>query len=156
MIAKMMQDANSEGELHLFDSFAGLSEFTDEDNTGLAREKSKTDSMRSHFAYPEIRLRQNMAMFDFVRVYCGWIPDRFSDVEDREFALVHIDVDLFRPTFDSLSFFYPRLAPRGWIVVDDYNARNFPGANIAVDRFIADVNPSCAIPGQLGGYLIRK
>jgi len=156
MIAKMIQEAGSVRQLHLFDSFEGLSEFAEEDNAGLTRQKHTTENMRRHFVYPETSLRHNMEGFDFVRVYRGWIPERFAEVDDREFALVHIDVDLYQPTLDSLRFFYPRLAPRGWIIVDDYNAQNFPGANIAVDRFIADVNPSCAIAGQVGGFFISK
>src|SRR5262249_48627089 len=119
-------------------------------------DKSKTDKMRNHFAYSQSQLRQSMARFDSVRIYEGWIPERFGDVGDREFALIHIDVDLYQPTFDSLQFFYPRLADSGWIVVDDYNARIFPGENMGVARFISDVEPSFAIAGQVGGYIIRK
>ena len=33
----------------------------------------------------------------------GWIPTRFQEVADRHFAFVHIDVDLYEPTRDSLA-----------------------------------------------------
>ena len=112
--------------------------------------------MRRHFAVPEAELRRNLAGFPFVRVYRGWIPERFGEVGDRQFSFVHIDVDLYRPTLDSLRFFHPRLKAGGWIVVDDYNFRQFPGANAAVNGLLETMKPACAVAGQAGRFLIRK
>ena len=57
---------------------------------------------------------------------------------DRSFALLHVDVDLYRPTLQSLEFFWPRLAPGGVVVCDDYGSRKCPGARAAFDEFFAD------------------
>ena len=51
---------------------------------------------------------------------------------------------------------YPRLSEGGAIVVDDYNWRNFPGANKAVDEFVAGQKDAYFMPFQFGGCLIRK
>ena len=45
---------------------------------------------------------------------------------------------------------------RGWIVVDDYNFRQFPGANAAVNGLLETMKPACADAGQAGRFLIRK
>ena len=46
--------------------------------------------------------------------------------EDK-WSYVHIDVDLYRPTLDSLEYFFPRLAAGGVIINDDYASPLFPG-----------------------------
>jgi hypothetical protein len=56
-------------------------------------------------------------------------------VEDRRFKLVHIDVDLYQPTRDSVEFFYPRMVPGGVILCDDYGSTRCPGARRAMDEF---------------------
>ncbi|MER8403023.1 TylF/MycF/NovP-related O-methyltransferase [Mesorhizobium sp. M0306] len=156
LIARLMELHNRRGELHIFDSFAGLSQFVKADNVGLQRDKQQTDRMRAHFAFPEEVLCRNLARFDIIRVHAGWIPERFPEVADRRFALTHIDVDLYEPTLQSLRFFYPRTVPGGWLIVDDYNSVSFPGAKAAVDEFLKDETPCCALPQQVGAFLIRK
>jgi O-methyltransferase len=42
----------------------------------------------------------------------GWIPDVFSAAEAETFCFVHIDVDLYEPTLESMRFFYPRMVGR--------------------------------------------
>ena len=42
---------------------------------------------------------------NFIILLKGWIPSRFEEVKDKNFSFVHIDVDLYQPTLDSLNFF---------------------------------------------------
>ena len=85
----------------------------------------------------------------------GWIPDRFKDVEQRRFSFVHIDVDIYGPTRDSLQFFYPRMNQGGIIVCDDYGFTTCPGATKAVDEFLAD-KPEKMLPLPCGGGFLIK
>ena len=50
-------------------------------------------------------------------------------------SFVHLDVDLYAPTFDSLTYFYPRLSTGVVIICDDCGAPLFPGAHRAWDDF---------------------
>jgi len=59
-------------------------------------------------------------------------------VSNETFRLVHIDVDLYQPTMDSLAFFYPRLSNSGVIVLDDYGFTTCPGAYKAVKTFMSE------------------
>jgi hypothetical protein len=70
-------------------------------------------------------------------IHAGWIPDCFSEVVDRSFCFVHIDVDLYEPTLASLEFFGSRMVPGGIIVCDDYGFETCPGARRAGDEFAA-------------------
>ena len=81
---------------------------------------------------------------------------RIPEVESKKFAFVHVDVDLYQPTLDSLKFFYPRLLPGGVIVVDDYGYSVFPGAKRAVDEFLRGTDCSVFYETPMGSCFIIK
>ena len=120
------REIGRERSLHIFDSFEGLSA------------PGEFDGAFWHagaLAAPETKLAANLAGFDGVRAYKGWIPERFAEVADRRFCFVHVDVDLYEPTRDSVAFFYPRLEPGGILLCDDYGSTLCPGARKALDEF---------------------
>lgn len=120
---------------HVFDSFEGLSEPAEIDSPVDPR----AYKWRKHDLSVAVDVvRKNLSRFDSVSYYKGWIPDRFCEVEDCRFSLVHIDVDLYQPTYDSLSFFYERLVRNGIILCDDYGSTICPGAKAAFDQFILE------------------
>ena len=59
-------------------------------------------------------------------------------MEHERFSFVHLDVDLYQPTMDSLEFFYGRMNPCSIILCDDYGFVTCPGAKKAMDSFFAD------------------
>lgn len=131
---------------HVFDSFEGLSAPEDLDGSHW----SKGD-----LAVPEDIVRDNLKGFD-VTLHKGWIPDRFSDVAERQFAFIHVDLDLYQPTRDSIEFFYPRMPTGAVLVCDDYGCGTCPGATKAVDDFMAD-KPEPVIALDAGGcFFIKK
>lgn len=124
-----------EKSMHLFDSFEGISEPTEPDHGPDGR----TPWEKGALAYSEEQVRENLAPFgSMIRIHRGWIPDRFHEVDKEKFCFVHIDVDLFEPTKDSIRFFYDRIVPNGVLICDDYGSRNCPGAKRAVDDFFAE------------------
>lgn len=130
--AFMLEADPMKREYHVFDSFQGLSEPAPEDTSA--------PSVASHWkkgdmAVNEAETRANLADFSNVAFYTGWIPERFAEVANRRFALLHVDVDLYHPTRDSLEFFWPRLAVGGVVVCDDYGFATCPGAKQAFDEF---------------------
>ena len=90
-----------------------------------------------------------------VRIYKGWIPERFPEVQNTTFSLVHIDVDLYEPTLESLKFFYERMTPCGVILCDDYGSLSCPGAKRAFDEFFSD-KPEALIELPTAQALIVK
>jgi len=126
--------------LYGFDSFKGLSEPEQEDavNEDYLYKWKKDD-----LAISDSAALKNLAQFgERVTLFKGWIPSRFSEVEDKPFCLVNIDVDLYSPTKDSLEFFYEKLNPGGVIVCDDYGAEICPGAKKAMDDFAHSIEKS--------------
>src|SRR5262249_6618059 len=86
----------------------------------------------------EQALRATLTGFENYRVYKGWIPERFKDVESLTFRFVHIDERLCEPTRDSLEVFYPRVASGGILLLDDHGFRSCPGATKAAEEFFAN------------------
>jgi predicted O-methyltransferase YrrM len=132
---------------HGFDSFAGLSEPSARDGEYWTA---------GNLSSPLEAARSNLAEFgEAVQLYTGWIPERFKEAAARRFRFVHIDVDLYEPTRDSLAFFYPRVEPGGIIVCDDYLFNTCPGATAAVDEYLADKPEKMLALSAGGGFLIK-
>lgn len=121
--------------LHLFDSYEGLSEPSGSDKPRATDHRAWR---RGDMVADEEQARHTLKQFPQVIFHKGWIPDRFPDVAANKFRLVHIDVDLYQPTRDSLEFFYPRMTPGGVIVMDDYGLTTCPGAYRAANEFMQD------------------
>lgn len=111
---------------HAFDSFEGLSPPSEMDGT-YWRAGDLAASLEV--------VQRNLGDLLNVQYHPGWIPDRFDDVADRSFSLVHIDVDLADPTAASLEFFGTRMAPGGVLVLDDYGMETCPGARSVIQEF---------------------
>lgn len=133
-------------EVHLFDSFEGLPDVEEVDGTWWAK---------GRFASPEDCVHETLAGFTNYKVYKGWIPDRFPEVAGRRFRLVHIDVDLYRPTYDSLEFFYPRVEPGGIILLDDHGCNTCPGAKQAADEFFSEREEKVAVLPTGQGLVLK-
>lgn len=129
-----------------FDSFQGLSDPGSEDGHHWSA---------SDLSFSEIEVVQNLGATENIRLMRGWIPERFHEVSDRQFAFVHIDVDLYRPTLDSIAFFYSRMASGGVLVCDDYGFSTCPGATLAIDEFLVDKPEKMLALPDGGGFFIK-
>ena len=147
---------NISRSLHIFDSFeGGLSNKLPEDS--IETQSLEQEVIESKiFSSTEQQVRNTLYEFPFVKIYKGWIPDRFHEVEELVFSFVHIDVDLYQPTKDSLEFFWPRLSGGGMIICDDYGISQFPGAKRAVDQFLKLNKTDLFYEVPLGGCFFRK
>jgi hypothetical protein len=77
-------------------------------------------------------------------------------VKDKRFSFVHVDVDLYQPTLDSMEFFCPRLNNGGILLCDDYVSSLCPGAIRAIDEFLADQPEKMIYMSCGSGYMIRN
>jgi O-methyltransferase len=130
----------------MFDSFLGLSEPGTQDG-----EHWNSGDLQ----VPQDDAKQVLAEFTHTVFLPGWIPERFADAETRIFSFVHIDVDLYQPTKDSIEFFYPRLQPGGILLCDDYGFGTCPGATKAMDNYLTDKPEKMLSLCSGGGFLIK-
>jgi O-methyltransferase len=149
IICNRNRHSSMQGRIHhVFDSFSGLSQPSASRDGGYW----KTGDL----SVDEQAFRNNLKDFESsIRVYRGWIPTRFHEIADRTFSFVHVDVDLYQPTRDSIAFFYDRMSPGGIILCDDYGFGTCPGATAAVDAFLKDKPEKMISLPSGSGFLIR-
>lgn len=148
-LAHHIHAATLNKKLLLFDSFQGLS-----DPESIDQSYWKEGDLTS--SYDDVwNALAPLGPVSFVELYKGWIPERFSEVADRRFCFVHIDVDLYRPTLDSIAFFYSRMSPRGLILLDDYGFASCPGVTQAVNEFMADKPEPIINLASGGAFIVR-
>ena len=119
-------DHNS--NIHLFDFFEGLAKPSIEDEG--------TNMIEGDYTGTLDEVKANLASYDFIKYYKGWIPDRFNEVEDKLFSFVHIDLDFYEPIRDSLNFLFKNVW--GVILLDDYACYETPGALKALEESVEE------------------
>jgi hypothetical protein len=122
-----------------FDSFEGMPQPGDRDAEAswewVGECRGSEERLREGFAHYASEPEQ-------LRVRPGWFEQTFRDLppELDTVALLHVDADWYEPVKLVLETFYPRLAPGGIVILDDYST--WTGARRAVDEFRADHNIS--------------
>lgn len=65
----------------------------------------------------------------------GWFKDTLPAAPLAALALMRLDGDMYESTMDALKNLYPKLAPGGFCIIDDYA---LPGCRAAVDQYRAE------------------
>ena len=140
----------------IFDSFAGLSAPSQED--AIEGEGAQVGRLRhmtraGNFAASLDKVKAALSAFPRIDYFPGWIPAAFPKEDGVRYRFVHVDVDVYQPTRDSIEYFYPRLVPGGVIVCDDYN---WPGARQAIEEVCARVGVEFAMTPYTQAYIVRR
>jgi O-methyltransferase len=108
--ARLMCQVRGNRALHLFDTFEGL---------------PSTDQLDARFGAGQYaasfeKVQNYLSAFPDVHIYKGLFPVTSGPIVDKRFSFVHLDADLYRPTHDSLEFFYSRVNAGGMFLIHDY------------------------------------
>jgi O-methyltransferase len=132
---------------YLFDTFEGFPD-QDLDLTSDARFKDTTQQSVASF----LAGNQNLVFRK------GYFPTTAAGLEEEPFAMVMLDVDLYRPALEVLRFFYPRMVRGGYFFMHDFNSPESDHAiSRAANEFMAD-KPELLleIPDICGSVFFRK
>lgn len=117
---------------HCFDTFEGF------DDRDLNDKRLDNAGEKAAFANTSIELVKNrIAGGDHpeLQLHVGFFPETFAGMEDHQFRLIHIDMDLAEPITKALEIFWPRMVDGGIILVHDYKSLRYPMAAEAVDAY---------------------
>ncbi|MEI7432853.1 MAG: TylF/MycF/NovP-related O-methyltransferase [Methanomicrobiales archaeon] len=117
-------------KLYLFDTFEGF------DTRDLTSE-SEQDLQTDFGDFSRVNVRNVLSRIPNPLqciVKPGYFPESLDGLEET-FSFVSIDTDLYKPTYEGLCYFYPRLAAGGYIMVHDYGPRRYQGVKMAVRQF---------------------
>jgi hypothetical protein len=142
--------AQSGRRLYLFDTFSG---FDARDLVGVDQGQQRDFSDTSLEG-----VRATVGHTEISTYLQGFFPDTITDeVRERQFALAHIDCDLYEPMKAALAFFYQRMPQGGMLILHDYSSGTWEGATRAVDEFCEATGEYPMLwPDKSGTAMIRK
>ena len=96
---------------------------------------------KGHFVIEFDKVESLFKKYSNVFLIKGWIPEIFTVLDNsNKYKFVHLDVDLYQPTYDSLSYIFSKLVKGGIIITDDYKSKAFPGNKKAFNKFFFENN----------------
>jgi hypothetical protein len=126
------------------DSFEGLPQpdhnrFPKE---ALAYESPAMRKLR-FLAAPLLQVRGAFQCFDLlddrVRFIPGWFRETLPSAPIEHLAVLRLDADFYESTRDVLVSLYDRVAPGGFVIIDDYGEDDWTYCRRAVDEFRASL-----------------
>ena len=148
--AALINAAFPDRTIHLFDTFEGFpaQDVEIEQAQGLSRAKTGDFSETAADMVEQRLPHPWRAVF-----HKGYFPATFNGCEEKTFAFVSVDADLYAPTAAALPLFFDRLSPGGVLLVHDVNSTQFSGAGKAVREFCAERGllpmPVCDLHGSV-------
>lgn len=135
-------------KLYLFDTFEG---FYDED-IEVERSHGYSRAKEGDFSDTNVELVRNKLPYkEQAKFIKGHFPESIKE-DLPSFCFVSLDTDLYKPTYEGLNIFYPKLVKGGMIIVHDYNSSQFPGVKKAVREYCNENNifivPLCDMHGS--------
>jgi hypothetical protein len=142
---------------YLLDTFAGIDPrfVTDEERQSGAVEKSQVNLRNGMYANGVDSVRANFAQWRNQRIIVGAVPVTLEQVDAKAVAYLHIDMNCAPPEVAALRYFWPRLTPGAFVLLDDYANRGRDEQRAAMDAVASELGVKiCTLPtGQ--GLLIK-
>lgn len=138
---KLMRLGDQSRTLWLYDTFEGMSEPTEVDETWNGhRARPVLEEKGAWFTVPLEHVQSVMAETAYdpnhIRFVKGRVEDTIPDQVPERIALLRLDTDFYESTRHELEHLYPRLASGGVLIIDDYEC--WRGARKATDEFFAE------------------
>lgn len=131
-LSRFLSDIFPNRELILFDTFEGF----DSRDVEIERQKDYSSAVEKHLDNTdEDIVLSKIKNTSKVQIVKGYFPESVEEFEDKKYAFVSIDVDLYNPILTGLEYFYERLEVGGYIIVHDYNFPHYSGVKKAVNDF---------------------
>jgi O-methyltransferase len=142
-VAKTLLDCRAgDRELHLFDTFEGMTEPSDVDTDlgGVRASQWMEDSDKCCAGLDEVKRAMEITGYDPARIRYvkGKVEETIPSNAPERIALLRLDTDWYESTYHELVHLYPRLSVGGVLIIDDYG--HWQGARQAVDQYIAEHN----------------
>jgi hypothetical protein len=152
----LLRYGDTQRQLHLFDTFEGMSSPAEVDQTSYhgSDEKSYKGTEKLSGAELVTRLppdllilaleevQRNVSSVGYpnhrIKLVKGRVEETIPNNAPSEVALLRLDTDWYESTRHELIHLYPRLAQQGVLIIDDYG--HWEGCKEAVDEYISDNN----------------
>jgi hypothetical protein len=148
VVAKVLIDLGATNrDLHLFDTFTGMTEPTAEDRDFRGRsaveqyaQLSDGEQMSRWCRAGMATVRTNLIRTNYpserIHLVAGMVEDTIPASAPETIALLRLDTDWYASTKHELVHLWPRLAAGGVCIIDDYG--HWQGSRKAVDEYFAE------------------
>ena len=140
---------------YLFDTFEGF------DQRDVQKEQTECHSEAAVGDFSDTSVSavlRRMPHPEKIVVRQGYFPDTVQGMPEEVYALVSLDADLYLPMYEGLRYFYPRMSPGGYLILHDYNSKQYKGAGEAVRAFCEEQGiylfPLCDLHGT--GIIVKE
>jgi O-methyltransferase len=141
----LIEEGDTRRDLHLFDTFEGMSEPTEKDrrNDGKAASEllAGADKNRRVWAFAGLEdVKEGMAELDYpqdqIHFHRGMVEETIPEKAPGTIAMLRLDTDWYESTRHELEHLYDRLSPGGVLILDDYG--HWEGARLAAQEFMKE------------------
>lgn len=132
-VKKMGKNGGEPKKLWVYDSFEGLPEKTQEDESVLGFDFKSGELFVTKREVKERFLRAGLTVPVIKK---GWFSELSLDDLPEKIAFAFLDGDYYNSILDSLNLVANRMVKGGVIVVHDYNNSALPGVKKAVDEWL--------------------
>jgi hypothetical protein len=153
MILTLQSAGIDDRDIHLFDTFEGMTEPTEQDVSAHDRPALETwqeaqasgtrawDAVFGESAYGEDMVRQTLLETgypaDRLHLVRGPVEETLPDAAPERIALARLDTDWYESTHHEMLHLYPRIESGGVLIIDDYG--HWQGARRAVDEYLEEM-----------------
>ena len=154
-----------EREIYLFDTFKGVTEPIRGVDLGNGGKCAHTlwEKHNERWCYAPIeRVLSNMKSTgypkDKIKFIQGDISITGRSYKMKPISILRIDVDIYKPTYDTLRYFYPYLVNGGYLILDDHF--HWMGAKKAANQYFREIGERLELirvdDTDSCGYMIKK
>jgi SAM-dependent methyltransferase len=122
---------------YLLDTFRGLDErfVSSADRASGAVEKNRKSLDSGFYVQGVEEVRANFSQWKNVSLIEGSIPETLSQVRAEKIAYLHLDMNCSAPEIAAIQFFWERLVPGAFVLLDDYAYYGYLSQKIVMDQF---------------------
>ena len=85
----------------------------------------------------------------------GAVPETLDEVDSDEIAYLHIDMNCAPPEVAALRYFWPKLTPGAFVLLDDYANRGRDEQRRAIDAVASELGVAVAMLPTGQGLIIK-
>jgi hypothetical protein len=109
---------------------------------GIVHAGSKDQHVNGEFTVDRTEVINYLRTIPNIIPIVGIFPESFTSIE-ATFSFVHVDLDTYQGTIDSLTYFWDRLNTGACLLYDDWQWGNCVGVTTALQEFLKE-NPKVA------------
>jgi hypothetical protein len=152
MVLTLQELGVEDRDIHLYDTFEGMTEPTEHDTSehdppaldtwrqARGRNERPWKELFTADVFNEDAVRRTVLSTGYaaerIHLVRGPVEETLPQGAPDRLALLRLDTDWYESTRHELEHLYPRLAPGGVLIIDDYG--HWEGARRAVDEYFAD------------------